>query len=105
MSIDVIIPGLMAIIFLVIGIIFLCGKGDFLVAGYNTMDEEEKKKYDEKKMLKILGIAMLASSAAFVVSALAGFFKIPKLSFVSAALVTVIIVITVIVINVKTKKK
>lgn len=38
------------IIFIVMGIVFLSGKGGFLIAGYNTADKKEKDKYDEKKL-------------------------------------------------------
>lgn len=29
-------------LFLVLGIVFACGKGTFLIAGYNTLPEEKK---------------------------------------------------------------
>ena len=35
-----------------LGILFALGKGAFLIAGYNTMSEKEKAKYDEKKLMK-----------------------------------------------------
>ena len=38
------------LIFVIMGIIFLFGKGSFLIAGYNTADKKEKEKYDEKKL-------------------------------------------------------
>ena len=38
------------LIFVIMGVIFLFGKGSFLIAGYNTADKKEKEKYDEKKL-------------------------------------------------------
>ncbi len=38
------------IIFIIMGIVFLFGKGGFLIAGYNTADKKDKEKYDEKKL-------------------------------------------------------
>ena len=38
------------LIFVIMGVIFLFGKGSFLLAGYNTADKKEKEKYDEKKL-------------------------------------------------------
>ena len=34
----------LAIVFFIIGIVILIGKGDWLIAGYNTASEEERKK-------------------------------------------------------------
>ena len=34
-----------ALLFLVLGIVFACGKGTFLIAGYNTLPEEKKAKF------------------------------------------------------------
>lgn len=39
----------------VLGILFSFGKAAFLIAGFNTMSEEEREKYDEKAMAKFLG--------------------------------------------------
>ena len=36
-------------------IAFLTGHGGNLIAGYNTMPDEDKEKYDIKKMCKIVG--------------------------------------------------
>ena len=44
------IPGfIFAIAFIVLAVIFLMGKGDKLIAGYNTASEEEKGKVDIHK--------------------------------------------------------
>lgn len=54
--------------FLIMGILLLMGKGSWLIAGYNTMSEKEKKKYDEKKMCKAVGAFNLL--VAFLLSVL-----------------------------------
>ena len=38
------------VLVLIMGIVLLCGKGSGLIAGYNTASEEEKNKYNEKKL-------------------------------------------------------
>ena len=38
-----------AVVFLILVPIFLMGKGDKLIAGYNTASEEEKRKVDIHK--------------------------------------------------------
>ena len=47
-------------IFLILAILLLCGKGAFLIAGYNTMTKEEKEKYDSKALCKSTGKLMLS---------------------------------------------
>ena len=40
---------------LVLGIVILIGKGDNLIAGYNTASEEEREKYDIKRLRGLIG--------------------------------------------------
>jgi cytochrome bd-type quinol oxidase subunit 1 len=47
---------ILAIIFFVLGIALYSGRASWTIAGYNTASEEEKKKYDEKKLCKSMGI-------------------------------------------------
>ncbi|MFT9057514.1 MAG: DUF3784 domain-containing protein, partial [Ethanoligenens sp.] len=35
----------LTILFVILGVVFMTGNGDFLIAGYNLKSEEEKKKY------------------------------------------------------------
>jgi hypothetical protein len=42
------------IIFIICGIFLLFGKGSWLIAGYNTSSKEEKEKFDEKKLCRII---------------------------------------------------
>ena len=54
-----------AVMFLVFAVIFLMGKGDKLIAGYNTASEEEKKKVDIKR-LRILMAILSVITAGYV---------------------------------------
>ena len=54
-----------AIVFLVLAIVFLIGKGDKLIAGYNTASEEEKKEVNIKR-LRILMAILSVITAGFV---------------------------------------
>lgn len=47
-----------AVILAVLSIILLSGRGSFLIAGYNTASEAEKKKYNEKMLCRITGAGM-----------------------------------------------
>ena len=54
---------LMASIFavpvIIIGIVLCCGKGAFLIAGYNTASPKEKTAYDEKALCRAVGVLVL----------------------------------------------
>ena len=73
---------IVAAILLIMGIIILVGKGDNLIAGYNTASKEEKSQYNIKRlrgliggilvvlapmMLLLLGKETLAATLSFVV--------------------------------------
>lgn len=53
-----------------LAILFFCGKGGFLIMGYNTAPPEEKKRYDKKKMFRAMGVLMLVLAAMTVAFAL-----------------------------------
>lgn len=44
--------------FLIFAIVLSQGKGTFLIAGFNTMSQEDKKQYDEKALAKFMGKMM-----------------------------------------------
>jgi drug/metabolite transporter (DMT)-like permease len=46
----------MSIIFIILAVIFLMGKGDKLIAGYNTASEEEKSKVNIKRLRLLMAI-------------------------------------------------
>ena len=54
---------ILAIIFIPLGLFMSSGRGKMLIAGYNTMNAEEKAKaeatYDMDKMTKIIGIMLI----------------------------------------------
>lgn len=49
-------------LFILMGIFLINGKGSFLIAGYNTMSEEEKAEYDTLALCKFMGKMMFALS-------------------------------------------
>jgi len=46
---------IIVILFAVMSILILSGKGNFLIAGYNTASKEEKEKYNIKRLNHIVG--------------------------------------------------
>lgn len=98
MAIIIIISALL----LVMGIVILIGKGDNLIAGYNTASKEEKAKYHIKRLRGLLGglLIVVAPMTYFSLSdeSMAG-----TVSFISLTIVLCIVV--VILANTWAKKK
>ncbi|WP_052131456.1 DUF3784 domain-containing protein [Planococcus sp. CAU13] len=60
MTAEIIVPLSCIVLLLVLGLYLLQGKGGWLIAGYNTLPSEEKKKYDEAALCKATGKLILA---------------------------------------------
>ncbi|HIX96697.1 MAG TPA: DUF3784 domain-containing protein [Candidatus Alistipes avistercoris] len=58
MGFGVVLYGIFAVFFLVLGVIFFLGRGARLIAGYNTMPKEERARYDEKALCRFMGKLM-----------------------------------------------
>lgn len=48
-----------SILFVILTIILLSGRGSFLVAGYNTLSKDEKEKFDKKALSRQAGWVLL----------------------------------------------
>lgn len=73
----------------------ICGKGSFLIAGYNAASKKEKERYDEKKLCRVMGLGMLIISLLIIamfafINVLPAFFI---WIFVAAILIDVIVMI------------
>ena len=51
-----------AALFVVLAIIFLMGKGDMLIAGYNTAPEEKRKKIDIHRLRLLMAIICITAA-------------------------------------------
>lgn len=60
------------IIFAIMTGLLLAGKGGFLIAGYNTSSPQEKAKFDEKKLCRVMGLGMLVITILLLIMALLG---------------------------------
>jgi len=58
------------VLFAVISVLLLTGKGSWLIAGYNTASKKEKAKYNEKLLCKVVGTGFAVITAALAVMAL-----------------------------------
>ena len=62
-----IVQSIIAAILVVIGVVVLAGKGDMLIAGYNTASEEEKEKVNIKRLrLLIGGLSVIIAPLFFI---------------------------------------
>ena len=50
------IPGVLAAVFLALGIAFLKGRGDCFIAGWNTSSQQEREKYHRTKLLRGMAV-------------------------------------------------
>lgn len=58
------------ILFAALSVLFLSGRGSWLIAGYNTASKEEKAKYNTKKLCRVFGIGMTVITLLLVVTGL-----------------------------------
>ena len=98
-----IVTGIIAVLFLVFAIVFLMGKGDKLIAGYNTASEEENRKVDIHK-LRIL-MAIISVITAGYVSILPIIGDNPQDQMVGMFVFFAITIIFIILANTWAKKK
>ena len=86
----------------ILGIVILTGKGDILIAGYNTASKKEKEEYDVKRLRLVLGVFLL-------LLALASFFFLLEESVwaqMAFGIITFVLIIpTLILANTWAKKK
>lgn len=78
---------IVAVSFVILGIVFSRGKGMFLIAGYNTASAAEKAKYDEKKLCRAMSRLMFALDVCFLVIAFGDIFDTALPRWVGPALI------------------
>ena len=93
---------IVAAILLIMGIVVLIGKGDNLIAGYNTASKEERAKYNIKRLRGLIG-------GLLIVLAPMTFFLLREVSMTAmwsfVALTFVMSIVVVILANTWAKKK
>lgn len=65
----------------IICIVLLCGKGAMLIAGFNTMPEKERKKYDAKALCRFVGGMLLPVGLTVPAFFLGGYYGLPWLIY------------------------
>lgn len=94
-----IIIGSIIVIFIILGIVLYSGRGSSLIAGYNTMPKEERKRYDEVALSKFMGKMMFALSFSMVFWALSSLFDIDWLFIIGLILFISIVVAMLVYMN------
>lgn len=93
-----------ALLFLVLGIVFACGKGTFLIAGYNTLPEEKKARYDARTILRDMSRMMFSCVGCMVIGILGSIVDAPWLVVLGVVLTVLVIVFFLIRINRESKR-
>ena len=109
----VIILLVMAVVFLIMSVFLLGGKGAWLIAGYNTASREERDKYDERKLCRATGLVCLLCALLMCVLAWLGYRvetgviteeQMLPYALASSAVILLAVVAAVIYSNTKAKK-
>lgn len=86
-------------LFFVLTVIFLAGKGSFLIAGYNTAGKKQKERYDEKKLCRLMGGCMGIITISLAAGAFYGENMPGYLSYAFVIVVIADVLVTVILAN------
>lgn len=84
------------IAFLTFAILLSKGKGAFLIAGYNTMSDSEKAKYDEIALCKFMGKIMYGISFSILLWALSEMLEIQVLFIIGLVLFSCLLVLVLV---------
>lgn len=85
--------------FIALGIVFMNGKGAFLIAGYNTLPKDKKSKFDNNKLCRFMGKFMFVLAACWVAVLLSDILKIMALLWIGLILFLIVIICGVIYAN------
>lgn len=95
----IIVEGLIALMFVALGLLLSSGKGAFLIAGYNTMKKEKKEKYDEAALCKFMGKMMFALSFCAALWALGEILNVVWIFYAGFALFFAVLVFALVYAN------
>lgn len=99
MTTDIIVSIGSILLLLSLGIYLLQGKGAMLIAGYNTLPEEEKKKYDVVALCKATGKLVIALTFTIALIILGNLLHMNGLIIAGAVLMVAVIIIGLIYMN------
>ncbi|MBU3146100.1 DUF3784 domain-containing protein [Clostridium sp. CF012] len=100
-----IVMAIIDLIFIAMGIVLLCGKGAFLIAGYNTMTKEEKDKYNSVELSKFMGKIIIVIALIIPCFALGGIYNILWLPVVGLIAILGLVIFACVYANTKNRFK
>lgn len=86
-------------IFAVLSIVLISGHGGGFISGYNTAREEEKAKYDEKKLCRTTGVGMAVIAVLILIMGLFEDVLPADFAYVSLGIIVIDCLIIIIVSN------
>ena len=92
---------ILAAIFVFLAVLLLLGKGDMLIAGYNTASPEEREQYDIRRLSLLVALVLIVSAVGMVLLVLWP----ERLAIAFSFIVIFICLLTVILANTWAKKK
>ena len=90
-------------LFLLLAVIFLMGKGDRLIAGYNTASEEEKKEVNIKRLRILMAVISVITASYVAVLPIVG--NNPEAQMGASFVFLLVVIVFVILANTWAKKK
>ncbi len=93
------------LILVLMGFAILFGKGDFLIAGYNTASEKEKNKYHIKRLRKLVGGILFLVSAVMWMPNMFGELDNMQFHYVVHCIIFIAAIAVVVLANTWAKKK
>ena len=90
-----IIIGIIMLLLIAMSIVLLMGKGAWLIAGYNTLGNEEKARYDSVALCKFIGKYLLSIGLLMPAIPVGGILEInwPAAVYIAYVIISVIFVI------------
>ena len=85
-------------------LILLSGHGAALIAGYNTMTEDEKKTIDEKKLCFVMGISMSVCALTMLYMAVLSPNITITTTIIASSIITIDMIVTIYIANTKCEK-
>ena len=100
-----IVYGVLIALFVAFGILFSMGRGQWLIAGWNTMSERELAKYDEEKLMRVVCSGMFALAGCMALSLIGTLLQSKALMWTGHGLLLAVCIVLVILANTGTKRK
>ena len=97
--VQIIIHAAMIAVFVIFGILFMCGKGLFFVAGYNMLPKEKKEMYDERRMLSFMAKMMFTLALCWCPALLGAILDQTFLLWIGVTLMSIMVLFSVIYAN------